>query len=102
MAERVNINSVEALAAALPVIREAQNEYATFNQEQVDAICEAAAMAASMLTACGSNDAGTGSSTGSTGSSSTATTTADGLVNINVTRACFQTFHSLLGSFIIT
>ncbi len=49
-----------------------------------------AAMAASMLTACGSNDAGTGSSTGSTGSSTTATTTADGLVNINVTRACFN------------
>lgn len=49
-----------------------------------------AAMAASMLTACGGNDAGTGSSTGSTGSGSAATTTADGLVNINVTRACFN------------
>lgn len=43
------INSVESLEAALPVIRADQEEYATFTQEQVDAICEKAAMAVSKM-----------------------------------------------------
>ncbi len=43
------INSVETFEEALPVIRAAQEEYATFTQEQVDAICEKAAMAVSKM-----------------------------------------------------
>lgn len=43
------IDSVESFEAALPAIREAEELYATFSQEQVDAICEAAAMAASKM-----------------------------------------------------
>ena len=43
------INSVQALEEAMPVIRAAQEEYATFTQEQVDAICEKAATAVSKM-----------------------------------------------------
>ncbi len=43
------INSVQALEDAMPVIRAAQEEYATFTQEQVDAICEKAATAVSKM-----------------------------------------------------
>ncbi|MGM9619228.1 MAG: iron-containing alcohol dehydrogenase, partial [Oscillospiraceae bacterium] len=49
MVNELHINSVEALEAALPVIRAAQEEYATFSQEKVDEICEKAAMAASKM-----------------------------------------------------
>ena len=38
MAKELIINSVETFEEALPVIREAQAEYATFTQEQVDAL----------------------------------------------------------------
>ena len=43
------INSVQAFEDAMPVIRAAQEEYATFTQEQVDAICEKAATAVSKM-----------------------------------------------------
>ena len=43
------IDSVETFEEALPVIRAAQAEYATFTQEQVDTICEKAAMAVSKM-----------------------------------------------------
>lgn len=43
------INSVETLEEALPIIRASQAEYATFTQEQVDAICEKAATAVSKM-----------------------------------------------------
>ncbi len=43
------INSVQALEEAMPVIRAAQEEYATFTQEQVDAICEKSATAVSKM-----------------------------------------------------
>ena len=43
------INSVQALEEAMHVIRAAQEEYATFTQEQVDAICEKAATAVSKM-----------------------------------------------------
>lgn len=43
------INSVEALEAKLVEIRAAEEVWATFPQEKVDAICEAAAMAADKM-----------------------------------------------------
>ncbi len=43
------INSVETFEEALPIIRAAQQEYAAFTQEQVDKICEKAAMAVSKM-----------------------------------------------------
>lgn len=49
MSKNLLINSVEALQEALPAIRAAQDEWAKFPQEKVDAICEAAAMAASKM-----------------------------------------------------
>ena len=49
MSKNLVIDSQDALKAAIPVIREAQEEFGTFTQEQVDAICEAAAMAASKM-----------------------------------------------------
>ena len=49
MANTLIINSVETLEQALPVIRAAQEVYATFTQEQVDAICEKTAMAVSKM-----------------------------------------------------
>ena len=49
MAKELIINSVETFEEALPVIREAQAEYATFTQEQVDAICEHVAMQVSKM-----------------------------------------------------
>ena len=45
MANALLINSVESFEKALPVIRASQEQYATFTQEQVDIICEKAAMA---------------------------------------------------------
>ncbi|MBQ9420648.1 MAG: bifunctional acetaldehyde-CoA/alcohol dehydrogenase [Lachnospiraceae bacterium] len=48
-AEALHINSVETLMEALPAIRADQEKYATFTQEQVDAICEKAAMAVSKM-----------------------------------------------------
>ena len=44
--ERTIIDGVEALEAALTRIREAQKRFATYTQEQVDAIFKAAAIAA--------------------------------------------------------
>ena len=49
MANELIINSVESLKEALPLIRADQREYATFTQEQVDNICEKAAMAVSKM-----------------------------------------------------
>ena len=49
MANELLINSVESLNAALPLIRADQLKYATFTQEQVDEICEKAAMAVSKM-----------------------------------------------------
>ncbi|WP_312636117.1 bifunctional acetaldehyde-CoA/alcohol dehydrogenase [Oscillibacter sp.] len=49
MANALLINSVEEFEQALPIIRAAQEEYATFTQEQVDTICEKAAMAVSKM-----------------------------------------------------
>ncbi len=49
MEKALIINSVETFEEALPVIRAAQEEYATFTQEQVDTICEKAAMAVSKM-----------------------------------------------------
>ncbi len=49
MAKALLIDSVESFEQSLPLIREAENEFATFTQEQVDKICEAAAMAASNM-----------------------------------------------------
>ena len=43
------IDSAAALEAKLPEIRAAQAAYAEFTQEQVDKICEAAAMAADKM-----------------------------------------------------
>lgn len=44
MAKELIINSVESFEEALPIIRASQDEFATFTQEQVDTICEKAAM----------------------------------------------------------
>ena len=44
MANALLINSVESFEQALPIIRASQEQYATFTQEQVDTICEKAAM----------------------------------------------------------
>lgn len=49
MTKNLKIDSVEALQAALPEIRKAEDEFAKFSQEQVDLICEKAAMAASKM-----------------------------------------------------
>jgi len=49
MANALLINSVESFEKALPVIRASQEQYATFTQEQVDIICEKAAMAVSKM-----------------------------------------------------
>ena len=49
MEKALIINSVETFEEALPIIRAAQEEYATFTQEQVDTICEKAAMAVSKM-----------------------------------------------------
>ena len=49
MANELIINSVESLEQALPIIRASQEKYATFSQEQVDAICEKTAMAVSKM-----------------------------------------------------
>lgn len=49
MSKKVVINSVETLQEALPIIRAAEEQFATFTQEQVDAICEKAAMAVSKM-----------------------------------------------------
>lgn len=49
MTRKLMIDSVESLQVALPEIRKAEAEFAKFSQEQVDAICEAAAMAASKM-----------------------------------------------------
>jgi len=49
MANALLINSVESFEQALPVIRASQEQYATFTQEQVDTICEKAAMAVSKM-----------------------------------------------------
>ncbi|MDD5832383.1 MAG: bifunctional acetaldehyde-CoA/alcohol dehydrogenase, partial [Clostridiales bacterium] len=49
MAKELYINSIESLNEALPLIRADQEKYAQFTQEQVDAICEKAAMAASKM-----------------------------------------------------
>lgn len=49
MAKELMITSVETFEEALPLIREAADLYATFTQEQVDTICEKAAMAVSKM-----------------------------------------------------
>lgn len=49
MAKELIINSIESFEEALPLIRASQEEYATFTQGQVDAICEHAAMAVSKM-----------------------------------------------------
>ena len=49
MANALIINSVESFEQALPIIRASQEQYATFTQEQVDAICEKTAMAVSKM-----------------------------------------------------
>jgi acetaldehyde dehydrogenase/alcohol dehydrogenase len=49
MAKELIINSVETFEEALPEIRAAQAEFATFTQEQVDTICEKTAMALSKM-----------------------------------------------------
>jgi len=49
MANALVINSVESFEQALPIIRASQEQYATFTQEQVDKICEKAAMAVSKM-----------------------------------------------------
>lgn len=49
MAKELIINSVESFEEALPIIRASQDEFATFTQEQVDTICEKAAMAVSKM-----------------------------------------------------
>ena len=49
MANALLINSVESFEQALPIIRASQEQYATFTQEQVDTICEKAAMAVSKM-----------------------------------------------------
>ena len=50
MTKRIEgITSVETLDEALPLIRADQEIYATFTQEQVDTICEKAAMAVSKM-----------------------------------------------------
>ena len=43
---KITVDSVEALSAAMAEVRQAQEEYATYGQEQVDAIFRAAALAA--------------------------------------------------------
>lgn len=52
------------------------------------AVVLTAAMAASMLTGCGSKDQGTSGNSGNSGNAGN--TGSDGVVNINVTRACFN------------
>ena len=52
------------------------------------AVVLTAAMAASMLTGCGSKDQGTSGNSGNSGNAGS--TGSDGVVNINVTRACFN------------
>ena len=49
MNKELLINSVESFEEALPLIRAAEDEFATFTQEQVDRICEHAAMAVSKM-----------------------------------------------------
>lgn len=49
MAKELVINSVKSFEDALPAIRKSQDEFATFTQEQVDKICETAAMAVSKM-----------------------------------------------------
>lgn len=49
MSKELVINSVEKLEEALPIIRAAEEKFATFTQEQVDAICEKTAMAVSKM-----------------------------------------------------
>ena len=49
MAKKLVIDTVEALEKALPDIRKAEEEFATFSQEKVDEICEKAAMAVSKM-----------------------------------------------------
>ncbi len=49
MEKALLINSVESFEEALPIIRAAQEEYSHFTQEQVDTICEKAAMAVSKM-----------------------------------------------------
>ena len=49
MAKELLINSVDTFESALEEVKAAQREYAKFTQEQVDAICEAAAMAVSKM-----------------------------------------------------
>ena len=45
LAKELIINSVESFEEALPLIQAAEKEFSTFTQEQVDTICEKAAMA---------------------------------------------------------
>ena len=49
MAKELIINSVESFEEALPLIQAAEKEFSTFTQEQVDTICEHAAMAVSKM-----------------------------------------------------
>jgi acetaldehyde dehydrogenase/alcohol dehydrogenase len=49
MSKELVINSVESFEKALPIIRSAQEKFAEFTQEQVDAICEKTAMAVSKM-----------------------------------------------------
>ena len=49
MAKELIINSVESFEEALPLIQAAEKEFSTFTQEQVDTICENAAMAVSKM-----------------------------------------------------
>ena len=49
MIKELMINSVDTLKEALPIIRAEQEIYGSFTQEQVDAICEKAAMAVSKM-----------------------------------------------------
>ena len=49
MAKELIINSVETFEEALPIIRASQEEFSKFTQEQVDTICEHAAMAVSKM-----------------------------------------------------
>ena len=44
--EKLTVDSVESLERALQDVRKAQQQYATYTQEQVDAIFKAAAIAA--------------------------------------------------------
>ena len=46
--ERKTVDSVEVLEETIARVREAQNKFATYTQEQVDEIFKAAAIAANM------------------------------------------------------